>query len=73
MPLFEITAPDGGVFEIEGDNEQGALAALKKFQGGPAAPSLPVASNEAEVRAAEEASGMTPKPMSFRPAVRHAA
>jgi hypothetical protein len=27
-------------------------------------PSLPVASNEAEVRAAEEASGMTPKPMS---------
>jgi len=29
MPTFEITAPDGKVYDVTGANEQGALAALK--------------------------------------------
>lgn len=33
MATFEITAPDGRVFEIEGDNQEGALAALKEYLG----------------------------------------
>jgi uncharacterized protein (DUF1778 family) len=33
MQTFEITAPDGNTYEIEGDNEQGALEALKKYLG----------------------------------------
>lgn len=31
MPVFEITAPDGGVYDVEGPDEAGALAALKKM------------------------------------------
>lgn len=39
MARFEITAPDGGRYEVEGENEQGALAALQQHIGGtPAAP-----------------------------------
>lgn len=33
MAVFEITAPDGSVYEIEGDNEQGALNALRSHIG----------------------------------------
>lgn len=33
MAVFEITAPDGSVYEIEGDNEQGALSALRSHLG----------------------------------------
>ena len=38
MPVFEITAPDGRTFEVEGPDAQGALAALTKALGGSAAP-----------------------------------
>jgi hypothetical protein len=37
MPVFEITAPDGKAYEIEGPDAQGALAALQKHIGTPAA------------------------------------
>lgn len=33
MARFEITAPDGGRYEVEGENEQGALAALQQHVG----------------------------------------
>lgn len=33
MPTFDITAPDGKVYEIEGATAQGALAALQKHLG----------------------------------------
>ncbi len=35
MPVFEITAPDGRTFEVEGPDAQGALAALTKALGVP--------------------------------------
>ena len=34
MPTFEITTPDGRTFDITGDTQEGALAALKKHLGG---------------------------------------
>jgi hypothetical protein len=34
MPVFEITAPDGRTFDVEGPDAQGALAALTKALGG---------------------------------------
>jgi hypothetical protein len=37
MGVFEVTAPDGKVYEIEGANAQGALAALQKHLGAPSA------------------------------------
>jgi hypothetical protein len=33
MPTFEITTPDGRTFDITGDTQEGALAALKKHLG----------------------------------------
>ena len=42
MPTFDITAPDGRVFEIEGATAEGALAALQKHLG--AAPAAAPAS-----------------------------
>lgn len=33
MAKFEITAPDGSVYEVEGDNEEGALQALQQHLG----------------------------------------
>jgi hypothetical protein len=33
MPTFEITAPDGKVYDITGETQEGALAALKKHLG----------------------------------------
>ena len=33
MPTFEITTPDGRSFDITGDTQEGALAALKKHLG----------------------------------------
>ncbi len=48
MLTFDITAPDGKVYEIEGATAQGALAALQKHLGSaPAAPSAPSAQAEA--------------------------
>lgn len=41
MAVFEITAPDGKTYEIEGANAQGALAALQKHLG--SAPATPAA------------------------------
>jgi hypothetical protein len=38
MPVFEITAPDGKAYEIEGPDARGALAALQKHLGGAGAP-----------------------------------
>jgi hypothetical protein len=38
MPVFEITTPDGATFEVEGPDEQGALAAVKKMAGTSPAP-----------------------------------
>jgi hypothetical protein len=39
MPVFDITGPDGKAYEIDGENAQGALAALQKHIG--AAPEKP--------------------------------
>lgn len=33
MPVFELTAPDGKVYEVEGPDAVGAVAALKKMNG----------------------------------------
>ena len=33
MPTFEITTPDGRVFDITGETQEGALAALKDHLG----------------------------------------
>ncbi len=30
MPTFKITAPDGTVYKVTGDNDQGALVALRE-------------------------------------------
>jgi hypothetical protein len=45
MPVFDITAPDGKSYEVEGADARGALAALQKHLGGaPAAqPAAPIA------------------------------
>lgn len=45
MPVFEITAPDGRTFEVEGADAQGALAALTKAIG-----SAPVAPKQEEAK-----------------------
>lgn len=34
MPTFEIQAPDGGTYQVDGPDEAGALAALRKMHGG---------------------------------------
>mgnify|MGYP000851157681 CR=1 FL=1 len=34
MPIFEIETPDGSVYEVEGDNEQGAYDALQQMLRG---------------------------------------
>lgn len=33
MPTFEIQAPDGGTYHVDGPDESGALAALRKMHG----------------------------------------
>lgn len=38
MAKFLITAPDGAIYEIEGENEQGALQALQQHLGAQSAP-----------------------------------
>ncbi len=38
MPTFDITAPDGKQYEIEGATAEGALAALQKHLGSTSAP-----------------------------------
>jgi hypothetical protein len=43
MPVFEITAPDGKAYEIEGPDAQGALAALQKHLVATAPAAAPVA------------------------------
>lgn len=52
MPTFDITAPDGKVYEIEGANAQGALQALQKHLG--AAPQ-PTAQQAATAMASQPA------------------
>jgi len=47
MPTFDITAPDGTTYEIEGANAQGALAALQKHLGASSAPAAPTLPTEA--------------------------
>jgi hypothetical protein len=34
MPTFEITAPDGKAYHVEGDNQEGAVNALHQMLGG---------------------------------------
>ena len=60
MPVFEITAPDGKAYEIEGPDAQGALAALQKHLGAAAAPqAFPAAAAAPEAPAqAYDAMGM---------------
>lgn len=41
MPVFEISAPDGGVYQVEGPDEAGALAALRKMSGAAPAAETP--------------------------------
>lgn len=45
MPIFEIEAPDGGIYQVEGPDEAGAIQFLQSQLGGgqqaPAAPSSP--------------------------------
>lgn len=47
MPTFDITAPDGKQYEIEGPNAEGALAALQKHLGAVAKPAAPAMPTEA--------------------------
>ncbi|MEH2501249.1 hypothetical protein V1290_000060 [Bradyrhizobium sp. AZCC 1578] len=47
MGVFEITAPDGRVYEIEGASAQGALAALQKHLGAAAPQPAPAMQAEA--------------------------
>ena len=51
MATFEITAPDGGVYQIEGANEAGAVSALKKLLEAEAKPK--VSNAQAQLRGAE--------------------
>jgi len=55
MGVFEITAPDGKVYEIEGANAQGALAALHKHLGASPAQNAPMSAAAASGPAAAEA------------------
>lgn len=58
MPTFDITAPDGKVYEIEGANAQGALAALQKHLGAaPAQPAAPQAAPQMEAAPSYDAMG----------------
>lgn len=47
MGVFEVTSPDGKVYEVEGANAQGALAALMKHLGGSAPAAQPAPQPEA--------------------------
>ena len=38
MPVFEITTPDGKAYHVEGENAEGALAAVQKLTGANPAP-----------------------------------
>lgn len=51
MPVFEITAPDGKAYEIEGPDAQGALAALQKHLGAPAPAQQPAPVSAAPAQA----------------------
>jgi hypothetical protein len=42
MPVFEITAPDGKTYDVEGADARGALAALQKHVGSPTVSAPPV-------------------------------
>lgn len=56
MAVFEITAPDGKTYEIEGANAQGALAALQKHLGAaPASAPMSAATDPAGAPVAAEA------------------
>jgi hypothetical protein len=57
MPVFEITAPDGKAYEIEGADAQGALAALQKHLGA-AAPTQQAAPAAAAPAQAYDAMGV---------------
>lgn len=64
MPKFRITAPDGSVYNVTGDNEQGAFEALQMHlgQSSPPAPVTP------EMRQGlDEMSDMTRNPMVRNP------
>jgi len=51
MPVFEITAPDGKAYEIEGPDAQGALAALQKHLGASAPAQQPAPAAAAPAQA----------------------
>lgn len=58
MPTFDITAPDGKVYEIEGANAEGALAALQKHLGAASAQStVPAATPQMEAAPTYDAMG----------------
>ena len=60
MPKFEIAAPDGSRYEVEGPNEAGAIAALKAHLSGqkPAAPSMKDQAADIVDQAADFAQGL---------------
>ena len=58
MPVFEITAPDGRTFEIEGPDARGALAALVKHLGGSTPAAAPQAAPAGPAAPAYDAMGM---------------
>lgn len=59
MPTFEITAPDGKAYHVEGDNQEGAVNALHQMLGGTgtaaAAPAAPVAEQPSMLQTIREA------------------
>jgi hypothetical protein len=46
MPTFDITAPDGKNYEVDGADHQGALAALQKHLGASTPPAAPMSAGE---------------------------
>jgi len=68
MPIFDITAPDGKQYEIEGATAEGALAALQKHLGGaPAQLAAPQAAPQMEAAPTYDAMGVPNQGQAMQP------